>query len=184
MDVPTADRWFEVHELGGGVARITEPHVDPLLRGNLWWLRGGDRDVIVDAGLGVAELHRELTQLFERDPLAVLTHAHLDHVGGAYEFRERAAHAAAAEVLARGVPARLRPPDLRHPAAGGDPRPPGRGGDRPRGRRLTVIHLPGHTPGCIALEELIGACSPGTWSTATGSSTTSPSRTGPPTGAA
>ncbi|MES4908816.1 MULTISPECIES: MBL fold metallo-hydrolase [unclassified Streptomyces] len=50
--------------------------------------------------------------MFERDPLVVLTHAHLDHVGGAHEFSERAAHKAAEEALAQGVPASLHGPEL------------------------------------------------------------------------
>ncbi|MBX7547802.1 MBL fold metallo-hydrolase [Streptomyces sp. NPDC048665] len=181
--------WYELHEVDQGVVRITEPHADKLLRANLWWLRGTDRDIVVDAGLGVAALRREIPGLFERDPLVILTHAHLDHVGGAHEFRERAAHVAAAEVLAKGVPASLYGAELYEklgldtdgqavpdllidalPYAAYDPRSydPGpttvthllRGGDTvdAGGRTLTVLHLPGHTPGCIALlEERTGA---------------------------
>lgn len=176
--------WYELHELGGGVVRITEPHVDKLLRANLWWLRGADRDIVVDAGLGVASLSAEIPQLFERDPLVILTHAHLDHVGGAGEFREQAAHTAAADALARGVPASLYTTELydrigivpaeEHlpdllidslPGPGYNPRTYSvapltvtrrlHDGDviDLGGRTLTVIHLPGHTPGCIALHE-------------------------------
>ncbi|MGW1053884.1 MBL fold metallo-hydrolase [Streptomyces sp. NPDC001118] len=184
-----ADGWYELTEPADGVVRIREPHVHPLLRANLWWLRGTDRDLVVDAGLGVAALRRHLPRLFERDPLVVLTHAHLDHVGGAHEFRERAAHPAAAEALAAGVPASLYGPELYARLgidAGGAPVPdllldalPHPGYD-PRahridplpvtrtlldgdtlalgGRILTVLHLPGHTLGCIALyEERTGA---------------------------
>jgi glyoxylase-like metal-dependent hydrolase (beta-lactamase superfamily II) len=184
MTVPTADTWFELHEVTDGLVRITEPHADKLLRANLWWLRGGERDLVVDAGLGVAALRRHLPQLFERDPLLVLTHAHLDHVGGAHEFRERAAHSAAVPTLAAGVPASLYGGELYEKlgidAAGGPvpgllltalphpgyaPRSYGVGplevtrpledGDAvdAGGRELTVLHLPGHTPGCIALHE-------------------------------
>lgn len=99
--------WYERHEAGDGVVRISEPHTDPLVRANLWWLRGTDRDLVVDAGLGVVTLRQEIPQVFARDPLAVLTHAHLDHVGGAHEFSECAAHPAAARSLAEGVPASL-----------------------------------------------------------------------------
>ncbi|MGW1806428.1 MBL fold metallo-hydrolase [Streptomyces sp. NPDC002078] len=183
------DGWYELTEPADGVVRIREPHVHPLLRGNLWWLRGTGRDLVVDTGLGVAALRRQLPRLFDRDPLAVLTHAHLDHVGGAHEFRERAAHPAAAEALAEGVPASLYGPELYAGLgidAGGEPVPdllidalphPGydprtyRVGPLPvtrtlldgdeldvGGRALTVLHLPGHTPGCIALyEERTGA---------------------------
>nr|BFE76163.1 hypothetical protein GCM10020092_094640 [Actinoplanes digitatis] len=122
--------------------------------------------------------------MFERDPMVLLTHAHLDHVGGAPEFGDRAAHPAEAELLAAGVPASLYGPELYDKLgidAAGEPVPelmidvlPGPGydpatyrvepmtlnrvlddGDRIDlgGRVLTVLHLPGHTPGSIALLE-------------------------------
>lgn len=184
MTLVQASGWFEVQERGDGLVRITEPHVAPILRANLWWLRGTDRDLVIDAGLGVAGLRRHLPAMFERDPLVVLTHAHLDHVGGAHEFRERAAHTAAATALAEGVPASLYGPELYRrlgieavgepvpgllidamPSPGYDPGGYGvppltvtrelRGGDVVDlgGHELTVLHLPGHTPGCIALYE-------------------------------
>jgi glyoxylase-like metal-dependent hydrolase (beta-lactamase superfamily II) len=53
-------------------------------------LRGNDRDITIDAGLGVvAGLREAIPGLFERDPLVLLTHAHLDHVGRAAEFGDR-----------------------------------------------------------------------------------------------
>ncbi|MEV0720118.1 MBL fold metallo-hydrolase, partial [Asanoa sp. NPDC050611] len=157
------------------IVRISEPHVRPLLAANLWWLRGSDRDIVVDAGLGVVALRDELPQLFERDPLVILTHSHLDHTGGAHEFRERAAHAAEAKTIAAGPPASLYGADLYAklgipgtppvdllldavPHEGYDPRtyrvepaPVTRllaDDDRIEagGRVLTVLHLPGHSP--------------------------------------
>ncbi|MET7287174.1 MBL fold metallo-hydrolase [Streptomyces sp. NPDC005573] len=181
---PVADGWYELHEVGDGVARITEPHADKLLRANVWWLRGAGRDIVVDAGLGVASLREWLPAMFERDPLVLLTHAHLDHAGGAHEFRERAAHPAAAHALARGVAASLHGPELARLLgidASEDPLPPllidalPHPGYDPRaytvapltvtrtlldgdvvtcgGRSLTVVHLPGHTPGCVTFHE-------------------------------
>ncbi|MEV4621454.1 MBL fold metallo-hydrolase [Asanoa sp. NPDC049573] len=176
--------WFGQAPIGDNLVRISEPRVHPLLSANLWWLRGTDRDIVVDAGLGVVALREEIPALFERDPLLVLTHSHLDHAGGAHEFRERAAHPAEAATLAAGPPgslygaelyAKLGIPDdgepvpdllireLPHP--GYDPRgyrvepaPLTRVlADQERidlgGRVLTVMHLPGHTPGSMALFE-------------------------------
>ncbi|MER6144928.1 MBL fold metallo-hydrolase [Streptomyces sparsogenes] len=189
MTLTQARCWYELEERDDGLIRITEPHADKLVRANLWWLRGTDRDVVVDAGLGVASLRRHIPRMFERDPLVVLTHAHLDHVGGAHEFSERAAHKAAEETLAKGVPASLHGPELYKelgmepdgqdlpgllidalPHTGYDPRTYRvdpltvhrtlQDGDviDLGGRALTVLHLPGHTPGCIALlEERTGA---------------------------
>ena len=89
-----ADDWFRVTRLDDRLAVVTEPHVHPLLRANIWHLRGSERDLVVDAGLGVASLRAALPWLFERDPVLVVTHAHLDHLGGAHEFATCRTHPA------------------------------------------------------------------------------------------
>ncbi|WP_433319350.1 MBL fold metallo-hydrolase [Micromonospora sp. CA-269861] len=181
--------WHTRAEVDNDVIRLSEPHVNELLSANFWWLRGKDRDIVIDAGLGVVALREAIPGLFERDPMVVLTHAHLDHVGGAPEFGDRAAHPAEAEVLASGVPASLYGAELFDKLgidAAGEDIPelmidvlpdPGYDpaayrvepmtltrllddGDRVDlgGPVLTVLHLPGHTPGSIALlEERTGA---------------------------
>jgi glyoxylase-like metal-dependent hydrolase (beta-lactamase superfamily II) len=85
--LPVVDgEWFRTRSVDPSLDRIDEPHVHELLRANLWHLRGRDRDLVVDTGLGVASLRHHLPHLFERDPVVVLTHSHLDHMGGAHEF--------------------------------------------------------------------------------------------------
>lgn len=105
-----ASPWFRVRHVAPRLDLIDEPHVDPLLRGNIWHLRGRDRDLVVDTGLGVASLREELPGLFERDPIVVLTHGHLDHAGGAHEFDRVWAHAA--EPVASPLPGSLHGPTL------------------------------------------------------------------------
>lgn len=83
-----ADRWFERREVAEGVIRLTEPHALPLIRANLYLVRGRDRDMLVDSGLGIASLRDELAGLVERPLVAVATHRHYDHVGGLHEFPE------------------------------------------------------------------------------------------------
>ncbi len=177
-----AGRWFEHETVGDGVVRITEPHVDPFLRANLYLVRGRDRDVLVDAGLGLASLTDELPELFERRVLAVATHRHFDHVGGLAEFGAVAVHRDDAEAVATGeVFASLVIED--YPAeelSGYDPPEalltalPHEGFDPAAyrvqpvtpallleegdvldlgERKLEVLHLPGHTPGEIGLWE-------------------------------
>ena len=48
-----AERWFEHEEIDDGVLRIRESHVDPFLQANMFLIRGRDRDVLVDTGLGI-----------------------------------------------------------------------------------------------------------------------------------
>ncbi len=47
-----AERWIERRALADGVTWLYEPHVDAFLRCNIWHVRGRDRDLIVDTGLG------------------------------------------------------------------------------------------------------------------------------------
>lgn len=54
--LPVAAAWFTVTWVTGRTAVLTEPHVDELLRANLWYLRGRDRDLLVDAGNGIDQL--------------------------------------------------------------------------------------------------------------------------------
>ncbi len=98
-------QWFRVTDLGDGLTLIEEPYVDDLLAANLWHQRGSDRDLVVDAGLGIVCLREALPWLFENDPVLVLTHAHLDHMGGAHEFHDCCAHLSELSDLHR--PARM-----------------------------------------------------------------------------
>jgi hypothetical protein len=54
FDLPVATDWFGVEDVGEGVTRLTEPHLDELVSANLWWIRGQRHDVLLDTGLGVA----------------------------------------------------------------------------------------------------------------------------------
>ncbi|HHT8904338.1 TPA: MBL fold metallo-hydrolase [Burkholderia cenocepacia] len=69
-----------------------EPHVIPLFRCNIWYIRGRDRDVIIDSGMGFGSLKEAGRYLFDKRIAAVATHAHLDHVGNLHEFDECMAH--------------------------------------------------------------------------------------------
>ena len=71
---------------------LTEPHVHPLIRCNIFHVRGRDRDLIVDTGVGVASVRSELADVLDRPAVAVATHIHYDHVGGLHEFDERVMH--------------------------------------------------------------------------------------------
>jgi len=180
--VRVVERWFEHQEVDDGVVRITEPHVDPFLRANLYLVRGRDRDALVDTGNGIAPLRGQLADLFERPVVAVATHRHFDHVGGLHEFKEVVVHRDDADAVstADGF-ASLRIEDYPPEELSGYDPPtslltalPREGYDLAAyrvepvaptrivregdvidlgDRRLAVLHLPGHTPGEIGLWE-------------------------------
>ena len=112
-DLPTAETWFDRREVAPGVTRVTEPYVDVLMRANLWHVRGRDRDMLVDGGMGVVALRPAFPDLFDAGPvLAVATHTHADHIGAMHEFTERAVHRIEAEGLSDPRPASLVSADL------------------------------------------------------------------------
>jgi glyoxylase-like metal-dependent hydrolase (beta-lactamase superfamily II) len=100
LDLPVADPWFEVRDVGDGITLIAEPHVHPLLRCNVWHVRGRTTDVVVDTSLGLRPLRHLVERELADGLLAVVTHAHGDHIGGLHEFAERAVHPAEAAELA------------------------------------------------------------------------------------
>ncbi len=100
LDLPVADPWFVTAAVADGVTHITEPHVHPLLRCNVWHVRGRDRDLVVDTSLGLRPLRHLVEHELDHELLAVATHVHADHVGGMHEFDARAIHAAEADRLA------------------------------------------------------------------------------------
>ncbi|MGO4562288.1 MBL fold metallo-hydrolase [Rhizobiales bacterium 3FA27D7] len=164
--------WYSVRRLDDDVTAISEPHIKEFYRCNIWHVRGRDRDMLVDSGMGVVSLREWVPLVTERDLIAVASHTHFDHIGCHHEFDCRAVHAAEAGLLAN--PTRQNtladpyvtddifhalPPEpycskcytvKKAPAtrilADGDIIDLG-------DRHLEVIHTPGHSPGGIALYE-------------------------------
>ena len=176
MELRVARRWYERKDFSDGITLLHERHVHPDLRCNIWHVRGRDRDLLVDSGLGVRPLRRELPSVTGHDILAVASHTHFDHIGNHHEFEHRLCHPAEAEVLARPTGentvwrefrAMMDPASALDalPEAGFDfadytvrPAPPTRlideGDELDLGDRLfRVFHMPGHSPGSVCLFE-------------------------------
>ena len=61
--LPIAERWFVRQRVDDALTLLREPHVMPLMRCNIWHLRGADRDLLVDSGMGLVSLASELADL-------------------------------------------------------------------------------------------------------------------------
>ena len=57
MALPIADHWFETKRLDDDVTLIWEPNAIPLVRCNMWHVRGRDFDMLIDSGFGELPRH-------------------------------------------------------------------------------------------------------------------------------
>lgn len=97
--LPIADRWFDIVRISDDITLLTEPYVVPLMRCNIWHVRGRDRDLMIDTGMGIASLRQAVRHLIDKDITAVATHTHTDHIGGHHEFDHTLVHALEADDL-------------------------------------------------------------------------------------
>ncbi|MFC3322970.1 MBL fold metallo-hydrolase [Mesorhizobium cantuariense] len=171
LAVIDAPDWYETIRMSDGVTLIHEPWIKPFFRCNMWHVRGRDRDLLFDTGLGHFSLRRHVPLVSERKLTCVASHTHFDHIGCHHEFPERCVHAAEAQILADprnewtaagtyatdemfdGMPQgwdtaryRILPAPAGRLLAQGDVVDLG-------DRAFEVIHTPGHSPGGIALYE-------------------------------
>ena len=102
MPLPPVDHadWYETLRMGDGVTLIHEPWIKPFFRCNIWHVRGRDRDLLFDTGLGHVSLRRHVAWSRERPLVCVASHTHFDHIGCHHEFGERCVHGAEAAILA------------------------------------------------------------------------------------
>mgnify|MGYP001222639331 CR=1 FL=1 len=97
--LPVAERWFERARIDDSITLLWEPHVVALMRCNIWHVRGRDRDLVIDTGMGVQSLTAEMADLLDKPVTAVATHGHDDHIGSHHEFDDVVAHPLEAPLL-------------------------------------------------------------------------------------
>jgi glyoxylase-like metal-dependent hydrolase (beta-lactamase superfamily II) len=168
-----AQTWYLSRELDDGVVLIWEPHVHPFARCNIWYIKGQERDLLIDSGMGLRPLMPVLPRSRGRPLVAVATHAHFDHIGALHECSDRRAHTAEAGGYADmsdsltlaplfrelAEPVTALPYDSWHPAnyriAAAPIHTALSEGDRIDlgGRVFTILSLPGHSPGSIGLFD-------------------------------
>ena len=104
MSLQIAERWFETRRIGDDITLLWEPHVIPLMRCNIWHLRGRDRDLLIDTGMGIMSLREAMAPMIDKPVTAVATHTHADHVGSHHEFEDCLVHRLEAGSLAEPTP--------------------------------------------------------------------------------
>jgi glyoxylase-like metal-dependent hydrolase (beta-lactamase superfamily II) len=171
LEVVGARDWYETIRMADEVTLIHEPWIKPFFRCNMWHVRGRDRDLLFDSGLGQFSLRRHVPLVTRRPLVCVASHTHFDHIGCHHEFADRSVHRAEAGILAdpraewtladryatdemfdrlpEGWDAgayRIRPAPAGRELEHGDVVDLG-------DRAFEVVHTPGHSPGGIGLFE-------------------------------
>ncbi|MEQ9488487.1 MAG: MBL fold metallo-hydrolase [Alphaproteobacteria bacterium] len=167
-----AETWFSHRAFDDDITLIWENFAAPWMRCNIWHVRGRDRDLVIDTGMGVKPLKAEVARLSDRPLTAISTHAHFDHMGGAHEFDTRLGHRCEADIhadptaensvydgyLVAEAFERLSEDEFDISTYSVTPAPLtgylDDGDVVDLGNRVfQVLHLPGHSPGSIALYE-------------------------------
>lgn len=155
--------WFTVEKVDADTYAISEyKHWEET---HCYLVCGRERAVVIDTGLGVANLREVVDSLTALPVMAVTTHVHWDHIGGHWHFENIAVHEAERDWLAGHFPLPLQVvkqnllrgtcdfPSGFHAEAyqlfQGEPQRVLHDGDclELGGRTLTVVHTPGHSPG-------------------------------------
>ena len=165
--------WFLKEAISDRLTRISEPHVHSFFRANMFHVVGRDADLVIDFGMGLGSLRRELHIPAGKPVIAVATHVHIDHIGSFHEFEARFGHEAEADAFTHmrdgdtladyfrtqeDAVTQIPPTDMTPETYRISPAPLTTIlvendvidiGDA----CYTVLHLPGHSPGSIGLLD-------------------------------
>jgi len=164
---------YKYFPIDNRVSLIQETGVANFMRCNIWHVKGRDRDLVIDTGMGLGSLKHWILQHTNRPITAIVTHCHFDHAGCLHEFDERLAHPEEAHILANpdnpstvyeGAWTRIAIVDLKqHPHYSSETyhiTPAPLSGYLDEGdvvdlgdKTYQVLHLPGHSPGSIGLLD-------------------------------
>jgi len=161
--------WFTVEQIDRDTYAVSEyKHWEET---HCYLLMGTERAVLIDTGLGVANIREVVERITSLPVMAVTTHVHWDHIGGHRYFKNIAVYDAEKEWLAGKFPIPLQvvkqnltckpcefPEGFRledYTVFQGEPDRILSDGERLElgGRDLFVVHTPGHSPGHCCFYE-------------------------------
>jgi glyoxylase-like metal-dependent hydrolase (beta-lactamase superfamily II) len=164
-----ATSWFDIRELEPGIFALDETRHVERVKSHL--IVGRERAILLDTGMGVANIRTEVERITDLPVTVVNSHAHWDHIGGNALFDDILIHPAEADDLIHGYPnERMRHWFTSESLTG--PLPDGVNVDSLAispstatgfvnegdvidlgNRRLDILHCPGHSPGGIVLLD-------------------------------
>jgi glyoxylase-like metal-dependent hydrolase (beta-lactamase superfamily II) len=169
---PVADLWFSIDAYAHDILLLRESHINPYAVGDIWIIRGSDRDLVVDSGSGMVSPVPLIEAISSKPLVAIALNDSYDHAGGWHGFSDRACHPLDAPALTKfnledagvsdyltdemlwALPEegyqmsdyRLTPAEPTQLVEEGDVLNLGN-------RQLVVMHVPGRSPGGLAVWE-------------------------------
>ena len=163
---PAVTSWFTSKQVAPGTWRIDDNGTD-----NMYLVEGRDKALLIDTGIGAAQLLAHVKTLTSKHLMVVNTHGHSDHAGGNFEFKQVFIHPADMAMARQMASPNVRSRSIQAMAAGKtasdrySPKNPPSAAEPELlpisdghvfdlgGRRIEVIATPGHTPGEIVLLD-------------------------------
>lgn len=86
------ENWFSTKQIDKNTFVISEPnHWEET---NCYLLVGKENALLIDTGLGISDISKEVLKITDKPVIAVPTHIHWDHIGGLWNFPEFYVHEA------------------------------------------------------------------------------------------
>ena len=169
MEINSKENWFTIEEIDKNTFIISEyKHWEET---HCYVLNGKKRSLLIDTGLGVANIREQVRRLTDKPVTVVTTHVHYDHFGGHKYFNDFYVHEAETEWINGGFPLTLEqvrnflteepcdfPKDFdvdNYYLFEGVPTRVLKDNDTIElgERTIQVLHTPGHSPGHICFYE-------------------------------
>jgi|WetSurSiteA1Bulk_404760.scaffolds.fasta_scaffold06388_3 hydroxyacylglutathione hydrolase len=165
LNCQTAAPWFTVNGVGPGVRVISDHGAD-----NMYLIEGTDSALLVDTGLGSADLASYVKKLTSKPLIIVITHGHPDHAGSDHQFTRVYIHPADSAAARQFNIPEAKAASSKNMQQGNAPTDNELFKGKPfntrmipvfeghlfrlGGRTIKVIEAPGHTPGEICLLDI------------------------------
>jgi hydroxyacylglutathione hydrolase len=165
LNCQTTTPWYTVNGVGPGVRVISDHGAD-----NIYLIEGTDSALLVDTGLGSADLASYVKKLTSKPLIIVITHGHPDHAGSDHQFSRVYIHPADSAAARQFNLPEARAASSKNMQQGNSPADNELFKGNPfntrmipvfeghlfrlGGRSIKVIEVPGHTPGEICLLDI------------------------------